>query len=872
MTTTKLWLTAQLAVVLSIAGSVIAAGSWPVAAQESERLEESGSNRVEELGSDENTTPLTYHPITPSLLSNFDRPATTVKDWIAQINQSLVQITQVRLNPTDAGLEVILATREGDQPTFTTSVIGNALIVDIPNAALALPGGESFQAVNPVEGVALVEVTSLGAPSVRVAITGADAPPTANVRTAVEGLVLSVTPGVAGVEEAEEDTIEIVVTEEGDDDYYAPNTSVGTRTETPLRDIPQSIQVIPQPVIEDQNALRLGEALRNASGVVTTTGRAQEGDGVYIRGFGGPFNSSFRRNGLRDQNGPSVITDPVNIERIEILRGPASVLFGEGNPGGTVNIVTEQPLSEPFYEIEATVGNYDFYRGAIDISGPLNQQRTVLYRLNAAAQTSGSFIDFFDEERYFIGPSLAFRLGDRTQLTLEGEYQQTTSLGYFGLPALGTVIDNPNGEVSLDFFTGEPDASEFNIRVYRIGYNLEHRFSDNWQIRNTFQLTDRDFNGLQIGLTGVQSDNRTFDRFYFNNLEPFSVRTYTLDTYVSGKFSTGSIQHQLVAGFDLSRAETRTDGIFGDAGSLDLFDPVYGRPLGSGDPNRSLQTNDALGIYLQDQVSFTDNLILLVGGRFDIVNQTREDYIADSETFQQDEAFSPRIGIVYQPIEPISLYASYSRSFQQVVGGALDNTLFEPERGTQYEIGIKAELTNRLSATLALYNLTRTNVLTDDPNNPIFSIQSGKQRSRGVELDVAGEILQGWNIIAGYAYTNARVVEDNTFEEGNRLDNVPEHSFNIWSTYEIQEGDLRGLGFGLGFFFIGTREGDLSNTFELPSYLRTDAAIYYRRDRFSAAITFKNLFDVDYYSNALNRFRLYPGEPFTVQATVSWQF
>ncbi|NEQ20626.1 MAG: TonB-dependent siderophore receptor [Microcoleus sp. SIO2G3] len=800
-------------------------------------------------------------------LHELEQPATTVTNWIAQIKASLVQITGVRVEETETGLQVILETAEGGLSVPETRIVDNALIADISNVTIA----EEFSQAEPIEGIALVSVTSLPGDRVRIAITGTDAPPVAEVTAEAQELVVAVTLGDADTV-AEDDAIQVVVTGEQDEGYNPSSATTATRTDTPLRDIPQSIQVIPQPVIEDQNALRLGEALRNASGVVTTTGRAQEGDGIYIRGFGGPFNSSFRRNGLRDQNGPFVITDPANIDRIEILRGPASVLFGEGNPGGTVNIVTEQPLSEPFYEIEATVGNYDFYRGAIDISGPLNESRTILYRLNAAAQTSGSFIDFFDEERYFIGPSLALRLGDRTQLTLEAEYQNTISPGYFGLPAFGTALDNPNGELPLDLFTGEPDESQNDIRIYRLGYNLEHQFSDNWEIRNAFQLTDRDNDGLQIGLTGVRDDNRTFDRFYFRNLEPFSVRTYALDTYVSGEFSTGSIQHQLVFGFDLSRAESRLNGIFGNAGPLDLFDPDYGQPLEAGDPNRSLQTNDALGIYIQDQIDLTDNLIVLLGGRFDIVSQTREDYVANSETFQQDEAFSPRLGIVYQPIEPISIYASYSRSFQQVVGDLLDDSLFEPERGTQYELGIKADVTDRLSATLALFDLTRTNVLTSDPRDPIFSIQSGRQRSRGVELDVAGEILPGWNIIAGYAYTDARVVEDNTFEEGNRLDNVPEHSFNFWTTYEIQEGDLRGLGFGLGFFFIGDREGDLSNTFELDSYLRTDAAIYYRRDRFSAALNFKNLFDVDYFSNALNQFRLYPGEPFTVQATISWQF
>ena len=827
---TKLGLIVQLTVALSIVGSL----AVPTHAED----------RLDGGRSSENTFSLSPPlPFSPSSQN------------IAQT--SLVQITNVRLEGTDTGLQVILETADGELSTPTTSISGDALVVEIDNAVLTEGDFEQF---GPAEEIAFVQVSALSGNRVQVVITGTNAAPTTEIGTDAVGLTLSVVPGIAQAG-ATDESLRLVVTGE-----------VGTRTDTSLRDVPQAIQVIPQAVIEEQNALRLGEALRNASGVVTTTGRAQEGDGVYIRGFGGPFNSSFLRNGIRDENGPFIIADPVNIERVEVLKGPASVLYGEVTPGGTVNIITERPLSEPSYEVEATVGNFDFNRGTLDFTGPLNESETVLYRLNAAAQTTDSFIDFFDEERYFIGPTLAFRFGDHTELILEGEYQETDSPGTFGVPAFGTAIDNPNGDLPLDLFTGEPDESKFNIRTYRLGYDLDHRFSDSWQIRNAFQLTDRDFDGLQIGLSGFQPDNRTADRFYFENVEPFSTRTYALDTYVTGEFSTGSIDHQLVAGFELARSETNTNGIFGDAGPLDLFDPVYGQPLGSGTLFNSLQTNDSLGIYLQDQIDLTDNLILLLGGRFDIVDQTFEDFVTDSETSQLDEAFSPRIGIVYQPIEPISLYDSYRRSFQQVVGSALDNSTFDPERGTQYEIGVKADITDQLSATLALYDLTRTNVLTEDPNDPIFSIQSGKQRSRGVELDVAGEILPGWNITAGYAYNDASVVEDNTFEEGNRLDNVPENSFNLWSTYDIQEGDFEGLGFGLGFFFIGDREGDLSNTFELDSYLRTDAAIYYKRDRFNAAINFKNLFDVDYFSNAINELRLYPAEPFTVQASVEWQF
>jgi iron complex outermembrane receptor protein len=243
-----------------------------------------------------------------------------------------------------------------------------------------------------------------------------------------------------------------------------------------------------------------------------------------------------------------------------------------------------------------------------------------------------------------------------------------------------------------------------------------------------------------------------------------------------------------------------------------------------------------LGVYAQDQIDLLDNLILVLGGRFDIVSERSEDFINETTEFQQDQAFSPRLGIVYRPASPLSLYASYSRSFQQVTGRAFDQSLFEPQRGTQYEIGAKADLTSRLSATLALFDLTRSNVLTEDPDNPNFDIQTGEQRSRGVEFFVSGEVLPGWNITGGYAYTDARITRDNTFEVGNRLNNAPEHSLSLWSTYQITTGDLSGLGVGLGLFYTGERQGDLANTFSLPSYLRTDASIFYERDRFRAAV------------------------------------
>ncbi|XQQ07491.1 MAG: TonB-dependent siderophore receptor [Leptolyngbya sp. IPPAS B-1204] len=262
------------------------------------------------------------------------------------------------------------------------------------------------------------------------------------------------------------------------------------------------------------------------------------------------------------------------------------------------------------------------------------------------------------------------------------------------------------------------------------------------------------------------------------------------------------------------------------------------------------------------------------GGRIDFFDENRDDRDTNEETNQSETAFSPRVGIVYQPIRPISLYASYARSFVPTIGIASGGDTFRPERGTQYEVGMKADINDQLSANLALYDLTRSNVTTPDPDNPGFSVQTGKQRSRGVEVDISGEILPGWNIIGGYAYTDARITEDNDPTiEGNQRFSAPEHSFNLWTTYRIQDGDLQGLGFGLGFFYTGERWADNANTVELPSFFRTDAAIFYEREQFRAALNFRNIFDVENYtsdygsSTFVNR-----GAPFTFLGTISWQF
>ena len=800
-------------------------------------------------------------------VSDMQKVSTHVADLFAQEpSQSVVQVMEVKLNPTVDGIEIILETQDNrplqiDATKFRTE--SNALIADIPNAVLALPQGQSFRADNPAQGITQINVIQLNATSIRVSVAGDQSPPTTNVVLKTGGLAYSLNP------EGEEPDEEIVVTGEGQRGYRVPNASTATKTDTPLRDIPQSIQVIPQQVIQDQRANRLVDAIKNAPGVVQGGVSPRTfADSFLIRGFNAGNNAL--KDGLLDLAQAYVGYDPITVDRIEVLKGPASVLFGQLPLGGVINIVTKQPLREPYYFLEGSAGIFNFYRGAIDLSGPVNADKTVLYRLGVAARTTESFVDFYEQQRYNVAPSLTWQINDRAKLTLAAEYYEAKGPYDLGIPAEGTVLPNRNGKIPRDRFIGEPSVDDSDNRAYRVGYNFEYRFSDNWQVRSAFRAsfvrTDRE---LVFGT--LAADQRTFNRTY--STQDYNDDIYNFDTYVVGKFGTGSVQHQLVTGFNLSREDTFATNFNRAIAPLDLFNPQYGsQPTEPAtDPFNYRIRNDALGIYVQDQIALADNLKVLLGGRFDIASNNYQRLDTVLGGFQQDEAFSPRVSIIYQPIPAISLYASYSKSFFQAAG-TTGRAPAEPERGTQYEVGIKADLSSRLTATLAFYDLTRTNLPTPDPNNPLFTIQVGEQRSRGIEFDITGEILPGWNIIAGYALTDAQITEDNTFTVGNQLNNVPKNALNLWTTYQIQSGSLQGLGFGLGFYFAGERQGDLANTFELPSYFRTDAAIFYRRGQLRAGLNFKNLFNIDYFESAQSRNRVFYGDPFTVQGTISWEF
>ncbi|MEO0377312.1 MAG: TonB-dependent receptor plug domain-containing protein, partial [Cyanobacteria bacterium P01_A01_bin.17] len=437
-----------------------------------------------------------------SIAPEHDQPATSVTEWLAQIEETLIQIQGVQINSTEQGLDIVLSTNTDTLNLPTTTTEGNRLTAVIPNAVLAIPDGPAYRQTNPATGIAEVSVTPLPEDQVQVEIVGTEAPPTVTIQNEATGLVFAVeTVTLAASEEGEELEITVTAEREVEGGYIVPETSPTTRTDTPILETPTSIQVVPKQVLEDQQVTRLDEALSNVSGV--TFGGTFGGTTLdfNVRGFDAPT----LRDGFREFGGSFTGANPAlgNVERVEVLKGPASILYGELQPGGVINIVTEQPLDHPAYEFGLKLGNRGFVQPQIDLTGPLTSNGDLLYRLNASYSREADFTDFdVDIERFFVAPVLSWQIGDRTNLTLKVEYANDSKPLDNGLPAIGDGV----ADVPFSSIIGEPDDSTTSA-LFRAGYSFEHQFNDQWEIRNAFEYSRRDL--LNVGAVPFEFDEAT---------------------------------------------------------------------------------------------------------------------------------------------------------------------------------------------------------------------------------------------------------------------------------------------------------------------------------------------------------------------------
>ena len=680
--------------------------------------------------------------------------------------------------------------------------------------------------------------------------------------------------------------------------YVAEQSVTATKTDTRIMEIPQSVSVITQDQIQEQGATTLNQVLRYTAGVAPETrgSAATRLDQFTMRGFqASTFLDSLRVFGSRDAL-PQV--DPYRLERVDVLKGPSSVMFGQGGPGGIVNQISKRPLSERLREVELQVGNFDYRRANFDFSGPVSSNDSLLYRVTGSGYMSDGQIDHTKERRYFIAPALTWKNAD-TRITLLANLQRDPHMGsYGGVPALRTVFKAPDGrQLKPGFYDGDKDFEKSDRRHASIGYQAEHRFNETLTIRSNARYLHAE--GIYRTVYASQGNTTT------GYLDPgltllnrsmggtnVKMDSYAIDNHAQARFKTGFLEHTVLAGFDFAHLDSDTrSSAFTPAPPLNVFNPDYHQDVGdltwqSQANQRQYQT----GVYAQNQIKI-DRLSIVLGGRYDwsrtngdstsLINGVR------TTSSSRAEAFTGRGGLIYNFDNGIAPYFSYSQSFEPQSGSDRNGSPFDPLEGEQYEVGVKYQPvgTNALF-TAAVFDIRRKNLLTSIPGcvGANCQEQTGEVKTQGFELEARGEVLRGLSIIGNYSYIDNVYTKDNATAtrpslKGKSVYGVPAHQASAWTRYQMQSGPLAGLGVAAGVRYLGTSQGGSMNNFRVPAVTLVDAAIDYDMGRansalkgMNVALNVSNLFDKTYVASCFSDVSCWYGYQRSIKASLRYRW
>lgn len=670
--------------------------------------------------------------------------------------------------------------------------------------------------------------------------------------------------------------------------YTAKRSATGTKTDTAIVETPQSISVVTSEQIRDLHAQTLQDALAYTSGIASGAAALNPSlaDTFFLRGFQADNQfGSFYRDGMRYManifNGKQ---EPYGLERIELLKGPSSILYGAAAPGGVINAVTKRPQADALRELNVEYGSFDRKQVSADFSGVFDPQAKWTYRLTALARDSGTFIDYGQNDRVYIAPALTWRPTSNTALTILTSYQKTRQSDAGTLPKLGTLDSSPNGQIPRDRYLGDPRYSRFDTETKSYGYILEQSFTDNLKLTHQLRQSDTDLDYEYFLLAGL--NGTTLARQARLHADKTSV--FTTDTNLQYTLKTGIVEQTMLFGADYSKSDYTTDrqrGLF--TSNINIYAPTYGvgRALV---PWRHLEDNRRqMGLYVQDQIKIDQKWVVLVGGRHDAFHN--EDVFTDAfgtlDTKRRDSANTGRAGLVYLADNGLAPYLSYSESFNPTSGTDVNGNTFGPDKGRQYEAGVRFQPKGTdILLTAALYQLTRSNVLTPDSNNPGSSISAGEVRSRGLELEAKGQVTRNLNVIAAYSYNDTRINRSNPTivggspvnTVGTRFPNAPYHVASVWGNYNLGAWGLQGLTAGAGVRYVGEKPGNtvLDGSYGVPSYTLLDARLAYQQGNWLYALNMTNLTDKRYIPSACynNVIGCDYGEPFKAVASVSYRW
>ncbi len=645
-----------------------------------------------------------------------------------------------------------------------------------------------------------------------------------------------------------------VVADKAPQSYHATSSSGATRTDTPLREVPQAVRIVTAQQIEDLGALRLADTVDFVSGITRLNDFGGTWDNFGIRGFSST-DMGFLVNGFPGSRGYNPRRDTATVERFEFLKGPASAIYGSSEPGGTINIVTKKPQFTQKNVAEFSVGSSGLKRATLDTTGPLG--KSVAYRLNVMSEEGDTRSNLLSNRRSLIAPAIAWVSDKDTMLNYEGEFLQSSTPLDRGLINVRGVL----GTLPRDRVLNEPSDGNMNMTSNTHQLTLDRTLSENWRARFGASYKESTFDGYYTEADSLAADNRTLNRR--RTWRQLPSRDVSFQAELEGKFNTGSIGHTVLFGTEASRLWMNTEILRSANTPIDIYNPVYSTAL----PALITRTSSSdeyqrvKAVFVQDQISLSSQWKLLGGLRWDQYNQTVRNRVPTvSSSSQQQSAVSPRTGITYLPNDWSSYYISAGKSFRGNSGTDINGKAFDPQHSTAYEAGVKLQTPDeRLGATFAVYDITKTNVLTSG-DVAGFSVAAGEVKSTGFEADVFGQINTNWRVSGNFSWDDARVTKDKTLAAGTRLTNIPAFSAGLLAMREdaLANGSRYGLGGGVNY--VGNRSGNTADTYTLPAYATVKLLSYWQINKaVRLSVDVHNLFNRNYYAGSWGNLYVIPG-------------
>ncbi len=656
--------------------------------------------------------------------------------------------------------------------------------------------------------------------------------------------------------------------------------SGATKIATPDIETPQSVSIITREQFEEQGAISVRQALSYTPGVYSNQiGASNRFDYIVLRGFSDGSLDNVYLDGLKmmgDTNShSSLVVDPWFLENIEVVRGPASVLYGRSSPGGIVALTSRKPSFDPGGEIKLFAGNNNQRGAAFDVTGALDDNDRVAARLSGMTRYADSQFDTLKEQRYAIMPSLTWRITDQTRLDLMAYLHRDPEGGsHSGLPYEGTVVPHYGKKIANTFFEGEDDYDKYDRRENMVGYNFEHLFDNGWSVRQKLRYLHTKVELNQVYAAGWLNKTE-LNRGYSGSDE--KMNAITLDNQLDGSVDTWAVNHRLLIGIDYQDRSNDTTGYYGAFPAIDAFNPVYGaKPdyitMYSREKHKLRQT----GYYLQDQMSW-ERWRLTLGGRYDQVSVSNIDKLNQTRSDLDKNNFSTRAALLYLFDNGFAPYISYSTAFTPTSFADENGNVLDPMKGKQWEAGLKYEpegMNSQFSA--SVFRINQTNIATkEEPTDPYRSI--GEIESKGVELEAISQLTDSFRLQAAYTWTDIRYKKSSPEEQGKRAVYAPRNQASAWLSYDVKSGPLDGLTLGSGVRYVNGITSDRLNTHTLPSWTLVDMTIGYDLSKvgikgLSAQLNVNNLTDKSYIAACNSLSYCYFGAERSIVGSVSWKF